>query len=50
MNYLDFYHFLEGIVKYDEWASLIDENSKHKKIRNEKNEWCNKEVIHKARP
>ena len=31
VNYLDFYHFLEGIVKYDEWASLIDEKFKTQK-------------------
>ena len=48
VNYFDFYHFLEGIVFYDEWANLIDEQSKHKKIKNEKNEWCNKDKIHLA--
>lgn len=48
VNYFDFYHFLEGIVFYDKWADLIDESSKHKKIRNGKNEWCNKGEIHGA--
>ena len=48
VNYFDFYHFLEGIVFYDEWSKLIDENSKHKKIKNGKNEWCNKGEIHGA--
>lgn len=48
INYFDFYHFLEGIVFYDEWSKLIDEESKHKKIRNGKNEWCNKGEIHAA--
>ncbi|MFH1546768.1 MAG: DNA adenine methylase [Patescibacteria group bacterium] len=48
VNYFDFYHFLEGIVKYDEWANLIDCKSKHKKIKNGKNEWCNKGEIHNA--
>src|SRR3989339_692818 len=48
VNYFDFYHFLEGIVFYDEWAKLIDENSKHKKIKNGKSEWCNKGEIHRA--
>lgn len=48
VNYFDFYHFLEGIVSYDRWGSLIDEKSKHKKIRNGKNEWCNKGEIHRA--
>jgi len=48
VNYFDFYHFLEGIVFYDAWPKLIDENSKHKKIKNGKNEWCNKGEIHSA--
>ena len=48
VNYFDFYHFLEGIVKYDEWPNLIDHETKHKKIKNGKNEWCNKGEIHSA--
>ncbi len=48
VNYFDFYHFLEGIVVYDKWPNLIDQNSKHKKIENEKNEWCNKGEIQEA--
>ena len=48
VNYFDFYHFLEGIVSYDQWPSLIDYNSKHRKIKNGKNEWCNKGEIHQA--
>jgi len=48
MNYFDFYHFLEGIVFYNEWPKLIDKNSKHKKIKNGKNEWCSKGEIHNA--
>lgn len=48
INYFDFYHFLEGIVFYDKWPELIDEKSKHKKIKNGKNEWCNKGEIHAA--
>ena len=48
VNYFDFYHFLEGIVFYDQWKSLIDKKSKHKKIKNGRNEWCNKGEIHNA--
>ena len=48
VNYFDFYHFLEGIVFYDEWPKMIDKSSKHKKIKNGKNEWCNKGEIHNA--
>lgn len=48
VNYHDFYHFLEGLVQYNQWAALIDHESKHKKIKNGKNEWCNKGEIHGA--
>ena len=48
VNYFDFYHFLEGIVFYNEWSNLIDKKSKHKKIKNRKNEWCNKSEIQEA--
>lgn len=48
VNYFDFYHFLEGIVLYKQWPNLIDEKSKHKKIKNGRNEWCNKGEIHQA--
>ncbi len=48
VNYFDFYHFLEGIVFYSQWQNLIDEKSKHKKIKNGKNEWCNKVEISRA--
>jgi adenine-specific DNA methylase len=45
VNYFEFYHFLEGIIFYDKWGRLIDQKSKHKKIKNGKNEWCNKGEI-----
>jgi adenine-specific DNA methylase len=48
VNYFDFYHFLDGIVHYDQWGEMIDKKSKHKKIKNGKNEWCNKGEIHRA--
>jgi adenine-specific DNA methylase len=48
VNYFDFYHFLEGLVSYAEWPDLIDKTSKHRKIKSDKNEWCNKEKIHQA--
>ena len=48
VNYFDFYHFLEGMVLYDQWAGMIDEKSRHKKIKNGKSEWCCKGEIHQA--
>jgi len=48
VNYFDFYHFLEGLVRYEQWPQLIDNESKHKKIKNGKSEWCNKGEIGSA--
>lgn len=31
-NYLDFYHFLEGLADYDNWEEKIDKGTKTKKI------------------
>jgi adenine-specific DNA methylase len=39
VDYLDFYHFLEGIVNYDNWANLIDEKSKHKRLKLNGSDW-----------
>jgi adenine-specific DNA methylase len=47
-NYLDFYHFLEGLADYDNWEDLIDFNSKNRKFINGKSEWDDKNKIHKA--
>lgn len=38
----------EKYISYDEWRNVIDEKSRHKKIKNGKSEWCNKGEIHKA--
>ena len=48
VDYLDFYHFLEGIVYYDSWSDLIDITVKHKKMKNDKGEWSDKRKIYDA--
>jgi adenine-specific DNA methylase len=45
VDYLDFYHFLEGIVNYDNWHNLIDENSKHKRFRLNGSDWTSPQKI-----
>jgi len=47
VDYLDFYHFLEGIVNYDDWKSKINYNSKHKSLKRKKevSTWANKKEI-----
>jgi len=45
-DYLDFYHFLEGIAHYGQWESMICERHKHKPIRNFiPSPWTDKEHI-----
>lgn len=48
IDYKDFYHFLEGICKYDEWKNNIDTKSKHLRLKKEKTIWENKGKIHNA--
>jgi adenine-specific DNA methylase len=45
-DYLDFYHFLEGIIDYSNWADKINRNYKHIPIKqDEKCPWANKDKI-----
>ena len=45
VDYLDFYHFLEGIVNYDSWSTLIDETSKHKRLKLNGSDWTKPQKI-----
>lgn len=45
-DYLDFYHFLEGMAEYESWGSRIHSGYKHLPIRNQnKCPWTNKNQI-----
>ena len=48
VDYRDFYHFLEGLTVYDEWEQHIDRRSKHRRLKPQPNEWCDKNQIHVA--
>jgi len=48
VDYLEFYHFLEGLVKYNEWETLIDWKSKHLRIKHGKSIWNDKNKIYQA--
>jgi adenine-specific DNA-methyltransferase len=48
VDYFDFYHFLEGLVQYDNWEHLIDYNSKHLKLKARTNSWSDKKTIFAA--
>lgn len=48
VDYLGFYHFLEGLTIYDEWGKYIDRNSKHHRLKPRSSEWTNIKRIHEA--
>lgn len=48
VDYLDFYHFLEGLTMYDEWGVHIDRRSKHRRLKPRPGEWTDKARIHAA--
>jgi adenine-specific DNA-methyltransferase len=48
VNYLHFYHFLEGIVDYKNWPDKIDYSYKHRPLKSEPNVWVNKNEIENA--
>ena len=48
LDYLDFYHFLEGIMNYDNWNNLIDYNSKHKRLVLNGSNWTNAKKIEQS--
>lgn len=39
VNYRDFYHFLEGLLHYDAWPTMVDHNSKHLRLQREPSPW-----------
>jgi len=39
VDYLSFYHFLEGMVDYENWKKQIDPSSKHLRFKSRENPW-----------
>lgn len=48
VDYADFYHFLNGLVDYNNWHTRIDYQSKHRRLFKQPNFWNNPETIHQA--
>lgn len=48
VDYHGFYHFLEGLLIYDEWEEHINYKTKNKKLKSEKNIWNDKKGISSA--
>ncbi len=48
VDYLSFYHFLEGLVNYSTWKKNIDYKTKNKKLKSDKSVWTDKNNIYSA--
>ena len=48
VDYRDFYHFLEGLVNYDIWDSLVDYRSRHRRLIPEQSNWNSDKTIFEA--
>jgi len=48
VDYLDFYHFLDGMLDYDNWGKRITQIYKHKRLKGDKSLWCQPNKIHDA--
>ncbi len=48
VDYLWFYHFLEGLTIYDEWGEHIDSRSKHRRLKPRPSEWTDRKRIYDA--
>jgi len=48
VDYHHFYHFLEGLAQYEEWPTLVDYRSKHRRLKPMYNPWVDPAAIHSA--
>jgi adenine-specific DNA methylase len=48
VDYLEFYHFLEGLTLYEEWNQHIDFRTKHRRLKRQPSAWTDKRRIHSA--
>ncbi len=48
VDYHHFYHFLEGLARYEEWPALVDYHSKHRRLKPVYNPWVDPAAIHGA--
>ena len=48
VDYLHFYHFLEGLANYERWGQALDLQSKHRRLKHRPNPWMDKRHIYAA--
>lgn len=46
VDYRDFYHFLEGMVRYEDWPGGIDRDSKHLRLARLADPWSDPRACH----
>jgi 16S rRNA G966 N2-methylase RsmD len=46
VDYHHFYHLLEGMIRYDDWAEAIDYGSKHRRLRRRDDPWTDPRRVH----
>lgn len=45
VDYLEFYHFLEGLSAYDDWPHKIDHRTKHRRLKRQESPWVRPDTI-----
>lgn len=48
VDYHGFYHFLEGLTDYQNWAGRIDFTSRHRRLQPIRSPWMSRATIHQA--
>lgn len=48
VDYLDFYHFLEGLSEYNQWPQKLAKGYKHKPYERQASPWLHRDLIHRA--
>jgi len=48
VDYLNFYHFLEGLANYAQWRGLIDYRTKHRRFKKNNSVWTDRNRISEA--
>lgn len=48
VDYLEFYHFLEGLTEYNRWPERITMRYKHRPYAHSRSPWCDPSRIHKV--
>jgi len=48
VDYRRFYHFLEGLVNYSQWGTMIDHKRKHRPLKTKRSMWTDKYRVHRG--